>query len=671
MAEEIKSPSEALEYQREEEAMNNEKEYENDYKEVTEEDSEILENFKKHSSEMDSHWDPLFNEMAEDWDVYTLDQWTENGKRQRGRRPKVTVDISRKFVKSVVAETFKNPPGVRLTPRSERSSTKAKRISEAIRYFEDQAGAIYAYSWAKECASVCGIGWLKVSYNFDEQQEIPAVLDVERIDDPLSVKIDPSSIKLDGSDALFAVECHGKEGKEEKYTYWWKDEDGIVKWALICGTKIEDKGVFPTTEIPIVPVYGEVYNIRGKAKIFGMIRQLRDTQRSYNFIMSEAIERIAITPKTQIKAVPGAIPQQYMKDWARAAVEPVPVLWWNNLDENGQPTIPEPSRENTTPDASWVPPMLSQLQTIANETTGIFPDSYGSRNSAESGRAIEARMEGSDRGQLVYDEHLQVSIKQIGRLMLSMLDEVITPAGLLPVMEEDGSKSSIEIGPQYMATAPNGLPMLITPELPDLDVSELEVSVSAAPAYATRKAEGLDKITSLLPSLPPEDQKALVPQLLRDMQFPGSDKYANVLQPDPEEINPVALQQQLMQAQEQMEQLSAQNQELNNKNQELVIQLNNNTNAILQGKMIDGENRKAVEAMKIQGKMAEAQMKIEADSMETDKEIVAERIDSQEDRRVELAKAMAQLDAEAESDNKELAARAMEKQAELLSKLNG
>lgn len=668
------SPDEELDEERAEIALNPEYEQEEDTEEWTEDDIEIIEQFDEHYSTMTSHWEPIYKEMEDDWNMYKLDQWTEEAKRARGRRPKLTQDIIRKFVKSVVAETFRNPPGVKLTARNEGSSKKAKYISEAIRYFEARTGAIYAYSFAKESAAVCGIGWLKVTYRYDEQQAMPAVIDIDRVNDPLSVMIDPDARELDGSDALFAVELHGKTDGKEKFTYWWKDKEDQVKWAIICNGAIEEKGIFPTTDIPLIPVYGEIYNIRNKMTCFGIIRQLKDTQRAYNYTFSEGIERLALTPKSPIIAHQGSIPKPYVNDWQRSMTEPVPLLFWNAKDENGNPTLPEPHRGDSNPDTAWIGPMIQQLQMTANETTGIYPDSYGAQNSAESGIAIKARMEGADRGQLVYDEHLNLSIKQVGLIMLDLLEPVVTPSGILPIMGEDGEVGMKNIGMGEPMIDPNtgmqmldqytGMPMMMEPELPDLDVTDLEINVSAAPAYATRKQEGIDKITEILPMLPPEQASMLIPQIIRSMDFPGAEEYANILAPAQDAgPDPMALQQQLSEAQAQMEQMNQALTEMQNQNMQLNMQLSQNTQAMMAKAQLDSQTKLAVEQMKQEGIMVKTQMQIQADAEADNKGIMSDMNQQQNDMQLELAK----IANETERDNAELALKAQQQQIDVLS----
>lgn len=625
-----------------------------------EEDEDIIKIFNQNRSKMESKWSDIYDDMEDDWEMYILDQWNSDTK--RGNRPKLTMDISRKFVKAIVAETYRNPPGIKLNARDDKATPKAKALAEAIRYFEDYTGAIQAYSWAKECAAVAGLGWIKVTFRIDEQQNLPSVIDIDRVEDPLSIMLDPDSKELDGSDALFAMESFGKSNGKECFTYWWKDEDGIVKWALIEGNEVKDKAIWPSTEIPLVPVYGETFHIRDNVKLFGIIRQLSGTQKTYNYCISEGIERLALTPKSPIIAEVGAIPDAYMKDWQRSMLEPVPILLYNsNHPQTNQP-IARPERGNSTPDVNWLPSMLQSLENIAKETTGIYDTSLGNQgfNQTESGVAIKAKQSQGDRGQLIYDTHLKISIKQVGNIMLDLLEPIISPTGILPIMSEDGTKSIVKVGELDMF----GMP--VQGSITDLTSSDLDISVSTQPAYATRKEEGINKMIELMTSIDPSQASAMVPQLMRDMDFPGSSAYANILDPQPTEgQTPEMLMQQMNQMQQQLQTITDQANQLAQANQQLEFQLQNNTNAILTKAQMDNDTKIIIERMKQEGNMVENQVKIATDDETANQNLLELQFKENQTN----VRKFAELDAKATADNKKLAMEAKKMQQDMINKI--
>lgn len=680
------SPDELLELERLVESFDPEMASEFEEVEVTEKDSEIIEMFQRNHASAQEAWAEPFKYMAEDWDIYTLNQWSSRSKVLRGLRPKVTIDVSRKFVKATVGECYRNPPSINLIARSASATKKSKAISEAVRYIEDRTGAKYAYTWAKECAAVAGLGWIKVTYRYDEQQDMPAVIDIDRVDDPLSILIDPDSRQISGEDAMYLIECHGKTNDKEQFTYWWKDDELNVKWALISGNKVKDKGVWPDAIIPIVPVYGEFTNIRNNRKCFGIIRQIKDIQHSINYTISEGIERLALTPRNPLVYAKGSLTPKQRRVAEDSASDPRASIEYEPFDKSGRP-LPAPSRQDTAPDIAWLPQVIQQYLEMAKETTGIYDTALGQNGNEISGVAIAQKTNNGDRGQLVYDEHLQIAVKQVGHIVVGLFPSVIEPSNVLPLLSEDGESDTLLIGTEPIpATDPNtgmpiidpntGMQMMIEPDLPDLDPSDLEISIRTGKAYGTRKEEGLEMMGQLIPSLPPEQQSAVIPRYIEDLGFPGSEAYAEILNPQSDTDNPAALQQQVAQLNQQLQQINQANQQLQSANQQLTMELNRNTQVMIAKAQIDSETKKAVEMMKQQGETQRKVMDINADSQNTQLDLMNDEADRQHETQLagaEMGNAnmqqMMNIDAESEADNKQIMLQSEKMRQDMIDKI--
>ena len=609
----------------------------------TDRDKEIIKQYTARRKAMESHWEPIYKEAREDWAIYNLDQWTQSASTARGTRPKLTVDISRKYVKAVVASTHQTPPGVKLTARSDTGSVKANAMSEALRYFEDRSGAIYTYTWAQECAAVAGFGWGKVSYSHDPQQAIPSTIEIVKVMDPFSIFIDCDSTMLDGSDMIDAVELHGKTSRsktgkvhKDKATYWYIDEaTEQVKWAVIEGDSVESKGIFPGRFIPIVPTFGEYSIIDGKLHCMGLIRQIRDVQRAVNYAVSEGIERMALTPKSPWMMAKGSVDEKDEREYDRSIVEPIARLSYNQYDENDpSKTYNAPIRNNTNPDISWLDGVTQNFIQAAKETTGLYDAALGNEdNTAQSGVALKAKVGASDRGQLVYNEHLQISVKHYGRIMLGIFPEVIEPYGVLPGQKEDGTQIQYPIGDQptmmldpngQPVLDPNGQPMVQTPNVSDLEPSDLDISISSAPAYNTRKQDGLDNMTKLL-QLSPEFAPKVADLIVKGMDFPGGDEIAARLAPADAQGAPQVdpqTQQQLQDLQTQVQQSGEQIQQMTQQNQMLQFTIQHNADLELQKMQMKIASDERMKQMDLNVQMAIAQLKEQGTSGRTQAEIV-------------------------------------------------
>ena len=587
----------------------------------TDKDSSIFKQYMARRKLMDAQWGEIHLEMRVDWDIYMLNQWTNDAKTKRKGRPMVTCDITRKFVKAVISSTQSSPPGVKLTGRNENARLKSQAIGEAIRFFEDISGAQYAYTWAQECSAVGGIGFVKTYYEISKNQSLPMVVGVSRIEDPFSVLLDPDSIQLDGSDAIDCVEIHAptkraKSGKEhkQKVTYWYKDDaQNLVKWAIIEGDQIESKGIWAGHNIPITPVYGELFSIGGKRTLFGVVRQIRDYQRTFNFTTSEMIERTAMAPKSTW-LVDDRTPQSYIDNMVQSLANPTPVIKYKSSikGSDGQDiTINTPTRNNDAPDVSWVTPMLTNILQGAKETTGIYDSSLGNESQELSGVAIKARSANSDRGQLVYSEHLQISLKGVGFNMLDLMEAVIEPVGVLPGRKEDGTVTAYQIGGEVegMTEGQGQFGGVIS----DFSPLDLDISVSSGKAYATRKEEGFDKLVELL-KLDPASAPKVMDLVVDGMDFPGGDGIAKRLAPvgagmDEGGIDPAIAMQQQEQSNATIAELQAQLEKLQNDNTQLAMTIQQNTALELQKETIKSQTNLAIKQMEIDAQLRQTAIK--------------------------------------------------------------
>ena len=606
----------------------------------TDRDKKILDQYTKRRKAMEAHWEPVYKLSREDWAIYNLDQWTQSASNARGTRPKLTVDISRKYVKAVVASTHQTPPGIKLTARSDNGSVKANAIGEAIRYFEDRSGAIYTYTWAQECAAVGGFGWGKVSYSHDPQQAIPSVIEIVKIMDPFSVLVDPDIQTLDGSDMIDCVELHGKTSRsktgknhKDKATYWYIDESTEqVKWAVIEGDSVESKGIFPGHFIPIVPTFGEYSIIDGKLHCMGIIRQIKDTQRAVNYAVSEGIERMALTPKSPFQYAKGSVDESDLREMERSIVEPIAHIGYNAYDpDDATKTYSAPVRNNTNPDIGWLDGVVNTFLNSAKESTGLYDASLGNEDTSnQSGVALKAKVGASDRGQLVYSEHLQISVKQYGRIIMGIFPTVIEPYGVLPAQKEDGTQVQYPIGdqPTMMMDAngqpvldQNGQPMIQTPNVTDLEPSDLDISISSAPAYSTRKQDGLDNMTKLL-QLSPEFAPKVADLIVKGMDFPGGDEIASRLAPADAQQGQAPIDPATQQQLSQIPQLQQQLQEAQQQNQALQFQIQKNAELELQKTQMKIASDERMKMMELNTQMAIAQLKEQGNSGRTQADIV-------------------------------------------------
>jgi hypothetical protein len=587
-----------------------------------EEEAKLIKRASKASKEAHSYWDSIYDLMEDDWDMYSgLSQWTEEASNARRNRPKLTLNHLPKFVKRIVAETKKNPPGAKLAPREAGDKLKADIGSGVVRYIEDCSGAKYAYSHALECAVIGGLGWYKGT--FDDKKII-----LKKVKDPFYFQMDPDAEEVDGSDAkYFIAHTKKKDGKKviDCFEYWFKDEDE-VKWAIIEGNTIKDYGIFPGQIIPIFPVFGEDMSFRDERIVKGIIRDMTDAQRTYNYIKSQEVETVALTPKSPVIAMEGQL-EGFEDDWRKASKSPVDILYYKK-PKQGEQSVP-PSFGGAKPDTTWAAGITSGAQQDLREISGIYDTNLGSDDRAMSGKAIIAKQDAGDASQYTYTEHLMATIQWSTKWILGMIKPVLGDKQVLTILGEDGKQSVID------TRTPQVDPVTGQPVMLDLDFGEMDISVSSGPAYATRREAGANAMQEIMVAIP-NSANLIADLAVRNLDVPGAEEAADRLKralppeirdPQPEQAGmvPQAMVDQIM---GQSEQTIQQQQEVINKMaqqlQSLQLELQNQTNVELSKQQINSSTQIAVAQIKESGadgrKMAEIQAKAESDN----KKIIAD-----------------------------------------------
>lgn len=580
------------------------------------------------------YWDPHYRDMRTDWEFYgARDQWTQEAKLARQGRPVLTIPILGKFVKRTVAETKKNPPAVKLNPREDSDVNKAEIGMGLVRFIEDVSGAKYAYSHGLECAAVGGLGWIRG--NMDLKRH---TLRIDKVKDPFRYYMDPETEREDGSDARFFISRYKKTRNREItwcYEYWWKEwigeegRDGVF-WALIEGTEVIDYGRFPGEIIPIFPVMGEDVCYDGERVLKGIVRDLTDAQRSYNYLKSQEVETIALTPKAPLIAEEGTIPKEYQRDWDNCTKNPTKVLYYRMKNRDGEDAKGKPEFLPMKADTQWMREAAIGAISDLKEVTGIYDTALGSDSKELSGKAIIAKQITADAGQFIYTEHLQMTIQQIGRWMMQVIPYVYDGQRTVRILGEDGKLRSVDLDMPMGDTTPADEQVPI-----DLDFTEMDISVASGNSYATRREAGVDAFQSIMQAIP--NTATLIADLaVKNMDIPWAHEAAErlkaVLPPEvkaaekaPKGFVPAA---QLQQAMEMFDQAKAANMQIQQQMQAritaLEAELKNQVHGRIAAERVKGEYgiaetqiREAAanerEAMKVRADVSKNAAKIQTD----------------------------------------------------------
>lgn len=138
----------------------------------------------------------------EDGDQYPDDVRSE---REGNGKPCLTFNSLPQFVHRVVNDARQNKVSIKAIPQEDGDKETAKIIEGLIRSIQKDSKAHVAYDNALSDAVKCGIGFIRVLSEYENNNSFNQVIKIKHIPNPLSVYIDPASSEYDCSDARFFI----------------------------------------------------------------------------------------------------------------------------------------------------------------------------------------------------------------------------------------------------------------------------------------------------------------------------------------------------------------------------------------------------------------------------------------------------------------------------------
>ena len=178
---------------------------------------DALERFEQYSA-ADRH---NIDDALDDLRHAAGDQWDERVRAIRESRgqPVLTINKSLQFINQVAGDMMQSAPAIEIVGADDdQDPVYADIMGGLIRQIEYQSNATSVYNWGIKCQIACGIGHWQVVTEYADDTTFDQDIRIKRINDPLAVVWDESSIELDRSDAM---ECFVSEMVSEQA---WKRE---------------------------------------------------------------------------------------------------------------------------------------------------------------------------------------------------------------------------------------------------------------------------------------------------------------------------------------------------------------------------------------------------------------------------------------------------------------
>jgi hypothetical protein len=339
----------------------------------------------------------------------------------------------------------------------------------------------------------------------------------------------------------------------------------VTKSCKVTQRIISGVEVLKTTEwagkyIPIIPVYGDEFDIEGKRYFRSLIHNAIDAQRMVNYWRTTSTELVALAPKVPFIGPKGAFATDINK-WNQANTKSHPFLQYDGQT----PPIRLPL------DAG---PAAGALQEALNASDdmkaiiGLYDASLGARSNETSGVAINARQREGDVSTFHFIDNMARAIRHTGRVIIDLIPHVYTNERVIRVIGEDGSQRAQKVNTKepVPVTDKKGNPQVDEHGNPvlrmfDLTAGKYDLTVTTGPSFTTRREEAAAQMTEMIRALPAA-APVLGKHLAKNLDWPGADEIAEELEAMSQPQIPPELQQAIEEGKQEIAKLTEENQSL-------------------------------------------------------------------------------------------------------------
>lgn len=293
----------------------------------------------------------------------------------------------------------------------------------------------------------------------------------------------------------------------------------VVTYKIVCytitGAVVLEKREWPGKWIPVIPVLGEETNVGGVEHLSGIVRDMKDPQRAYNYWMTMLTEQVALAPKIPW-IVTDTMVESYLAEWSDMNSTNYPYIRYT--PDPAQPSGPQ------RPLPPQISPGYAQMMQIAqgalNDTSGIFKPALGQESNETSGRAILARQKEGDTGTYVYIDNWLKSVSFTGEIIVDLIPHVYDSERVVQITDEQGETSLVQINQSFEE---NGIKKLY-----DVTTGKYGVRVTTGPSYLTKKQEAANSMLEFM-RIYPAAAPVLGDLFAKSQDWEGSEEIADRL----------------------------------------------------------------------------------------------------------------------------------------------
>src|SRR5208337_5030939 len=287
------------------------------------------------------------------------------------------------------------------------------------------------------------------------------------------------------------------------------DERDIVIRKVRCSTH-DSKHVIKSYDylgkyLPFPEVNGVRLNVNGKIYRAGMVRDYRDAQRIYDFMVTRAVEQVDMVSKDPLWVSDANA--QYGEDYRQINRKNFSHVFYKAWDEQGR-QLPMPQRAGREAPIEAMSKIIQQADYDMKAVIGIYGPSLGeeSGSAQESGFAILTRQQQTDTGAVSWHDNLNRAIVWQGKILLDLWPNLVDQARAQRIINPDDSvKHAVVYNSQ--SQAPQEAQELLNEQLGlkkayDVNVGDYDIVLSTGPMYKAARQEAFKAMTAVITENP-------------------------------------------------------------------------------------------------------------------------------------------------------------------------
>ena len=301
-----------------------------------------------------------------------------------------------------------------------------------------------------------------------------------------------------------------------------------VRQRILSGGAVLDEIDWKGRFIPIVPVYGEEFNVEGRRYLRSLVRSAKDPQRMFNYWRTATTELVALAPKAPFIGRKGVFDYDLAK-WQTANTESHAFIEY----DGAEPPMRQPF--------AGVP--AGALQEALNASDDIkailgqYDASLGARSNETSGKAIIARQREGDVSTFHYIDNLSRAIRHAGRIIVDLIPHVYSAPRMVRILGPNDEAQMVPVNQPVAVQQQQMVQEQIEAQgelqamsrIYDLTTGKYDVTDKVGPSFASQREEMREDIGQLIQAMPAA-APVLMDLWVKSMDIPDGEKIVRRLE---------------------------------------------------------------------------------------------------------------------------------------------